>query len=302
MRSIVIGLRACFCVVLSALIVAGCSDQTSSGQGSGNDAATGLASQRMVSLSPPITETLHYLGAVDRLVGRSDYCRYPESARMLPSVGTALSPDFERIANIMPDLILSQHSNTSYRGELEQIAQTRELAWLTLQDLRSSIVTLADLTHQIDNGKALLHQLDQAFKPVQLEDSITALVILDNLFDGSTIWTIREDSIHGAVMTAAGLDNAMSALAGKQPSISLEGLLELDPELIIVLTSDPQITHATAILDGLKRLTPLRAVRSGRIAVIADENVFATGPSIMRLIERFRLVVAELLSSDQARS
>ncbi len=58
-----------------------------------------------VSLSPAITEIIAELGFLDRLVGRSDYCDYPESS--VPSVGSAENPDIEKIIALKPDMLFT---------------------------------------------------------------------------------------------------------------------------------------------------------------------------------------------------
>jgi iron complex transport system substrate-binding protein len=47
---------------------------------------------RIVSTSPSITETLFALGLGDRVVGVSEYCRFPPAVLKLPKVGTFLKP------------------------------------------------------------------------------------------------------------------------------------------------------------------------------------------------------------------
>ena len=60
---------------------------------------------RIVSTSPSITETLFALGLGDRVVGVSEYCRFPPAVLKLPKVGTFLKPDAEPIAGLRPDLV-----------------------------------------------------------------------------------------------------------------------------------------------------------------------------------------------------
>ncbi|MGH0052605.1 MAG: helical backbone metal receptor, partial [Sphaerochaetaceae bacterium] len=62
---------------------------------------------RIVSLSPNVTETIYALGAESSLVGRSDYCNYPEEAMELPSVGTLYNPSLETLLALEPDLVIS---------------------------------------------------------------------------------------------------------------------------------------------------------------------------------------------------
>lgn len=63
---------------------------------------------RVVSLSPAITELLCAFGYGDRLFGVSSACDYPEMVCSLPWCGSALLPDFEQIAEISPDYLLTE--------------------------------------------------------------------------------------------------------------------------------------------------------------------------------------------------
>ncbi|MDK2860101.1 MAG: cobalamin transport system substrate-binding protein, partial [Sphaerochaeta sp.] len=62
---------------------------------------------RIVSLSPNVTETLYALGAGETLVGRSDYCNYPEQVTALPSVGTLYNPSLETLLSLEPTVAIS---------------------------------------------------------------------------------------------------------------------------------------------------------------------------------------------------
>ncbi len=68
---------------------------------------TGTA-QRIVSLSPSVTESLFAIGAGGQMVGRTDYCNYPEEALSLPSVGgfDASTISMESIIALEPDLVI----------------------------------------------------------------------------------------------------------------------------------------------------------------------------------------------------
>src|SRR5687768_6582781 len=61
---------------------------------------------RIVSTSPSITETLFALGLGDRVVGVSEFCRFPVEVASLPKLGPFLTPDPERIAALRPDLVI----------------------------------------------------------------------------------------------------------------------------------------------------------------------------------------------------
>lgn len=58
--------------------------------------------ERVVSLAPSATETLHALGASDRLVGVTHHCEADA-----PAVGGWLNPDYDAVADQNPDLVLT---------------------------------------------------------------------------------------------------------------------------------------------------------------------------------------------------
>src|SRR3989442_98284 len=72
--------------------------------------------QRIVSLSPAVTELLYALGAGERVVGRTTWCDYPPQGRAVPSVGDGLSPNLEAIAARRADLVVLYGSPHTARG------------------------------------------------------------------------------------------------------------------------------------------------------------------------------------------
>ena len=61
--------------------------------------------ERIVSLSPALTEVLYELGGGDRMAGVSAYCDFPADIGDLPDCGTAQSPDLNRLRELSPDVV-----------------------------------------------------------------------------------------------------------------------------------------------------------------------------------------------------
>ena len=72
----------------------------------GDSVRIGAAPSRIVSLSPATTEILFTLGAGPRLVGRTKYDLWPDSAKLVPSVGDGLRPNVEAVLAMHPDLVV----------------------------------------------------------------------------------------------------------------------------------------------------------------------------------------------------
>ena len=67
-----------------------------------------MASRRIVSLCPSITETLVAIGARRRLVGATRFCVRPKGMLWgLPRIGGTKNPDISRILDLKPDLVFA---------------------------------------------------------------------------------------------------------------------------------------------------------------------------------------------------
>jgi iron complex transport system substrate-binding protein len=69
--------------------------------------------RRIVSLAPAITETLFHIGCGNNVVGRTEYCDWPEEATSVPIIGGFISVDVQSILNRTPDMVIgtSIHRN-----------------------------------------------------------------------------------------------------------------------------------------------------------------------------------------------
>jgi iron complex transport system substrate-binding protein len=66
--------------------------------------------QRIVSLSPHITELLFAAGAGSSVVGVSEYSNYPAAAETIPRISGGGGLDMEAILALRPDLVIAWQS------------------------------------------------------------------------------------------------------------------------------------------------------------------------------------------------
>ena len=103
------------------------------------------------------------------------------------------------------------------------------------------------------------------------------------------------ESLHGSLLHAAGARNAVDEAVSGSPELPLERLIALDPDVIVVLSASPLDAAAEArTRSAFDALTPLAAVRHGRVRVIAGPEVLRTGPSVLELVPR---LAAEISAS-----
>ncbi|MBN2403492.1 MAG: ABC transporter substrate-binding protein [Spirochaetes bacterium] len=81
------------------------------------------APQRIISLSPAITEELYLLGAEDRLIANTFYCKRPEAAMHKKKVGNLMNFNIENVLELKPDLILT--TSLANRNKINKLRQLK---------------------------------------------------------------------------------------------------------------------------------------------------------------------------------
>ena len=99
--------------------------------------------EKVVSLSPALTELCFDMGYGDQITGVSDYCDWPESARSLPQLGTAQLPDLDAIRAEEPDVVIT-HTNLS----------ENDLIALQQADIPVVVLSRARLPEDLKDGES----------------------------------------------------------------------------------------------------------------------------------------------------
>lgn len=246
---------------------------------------------RLVSLSPALTETALALGGARLLVGVSDFCDLPASLR-LPRVGSALTPNYEAIAQLRPTLILSDGSIASKGRALAELAPCETLPWLTLNEVVTSTRRLGQVLGQQPAGDALASKLEARLskQPPPHAPRVLLLLSYDTLRPAE-LWFIKRNSLHGAALAAAGARNAVDRDVPGLPKLGLEQLVALDPDIVLILLppgSSPE--KQRELVRAFADQVPLRAVQQGRVTTVLGTQ--SVGPSILGLVDALEQALA----------
>jgi iron complex transport system substrate-binding protein len=255
------------------------------------DAPTGA--RRIVSLSPGITDALFEIGAGRDLIARSDYCNYPAAVLTLPRVGTSLTPNYEAITRLSPTLIVGEEGANARGKELAAIGPTLLLPWLTLDQIVASMRELGRRTGTEPSADALAAKLKARLDVPPPPNGPRVLLVIDNQPGKiEELWFIRENSLHGAALNAAGARNAVPEAVTGLPRLSLERLMMIDPDAIFLLVEPgrPQ----DDFLAPFRALATLRAVKQGHVIVVEAPEGYVHGPLILGLVDKLAAEVQKL--------
>jgi len=252
--------------------------------------------KRIVSTVPGLTEILFALGLGDRVVGVSEYCRFPEAALTKPKVGSFLQPNLEAITALRPDLVLIIKNPVRLKQRLEAIGlKVEELDLETLPGILAAVDRLGDETNRRDRAAQLRSSLEKRLAAVQAKVKqrrpVTFLVgRTPQRLEGMV--AVGPKSYLDELMRAAGGDNIFADSLAMYPKVSIEQLLARDPEVIFEMADAvhegiEQNNYRENVLKVWERMPTLKAVRARKVFPLNDNIFVVPGPRFVDAAERF---------------
>ena len=228
------------------------------------------APQRVVSLSPAVTEIMFALGAGDLLVGRTDFCVYPDAAGDIPSIGGISNLNVERILSMQPDLIISGSMvGKKFTDQFDQmgtpmVCVIEKPKFEALYDNIKAIGKLVGKEHEADS---LIENLKLRMESLLAHSDSSQNTQLPSVyyvvgFGAGGNFTAGGNTFINDIIRMAGGRNIAEDIEGW--SYSLEALVKEDPNFIIVRRED------SAAFCGMKPYNRLSAVKNGHVIGIVS--------------------------------
>ena len=213
---------------------------------------------RVISVAPSVTEMIYAIGAEDKLVGRTDYCDYPEEASKIESIGSLTTPDLEKMISLEPDLVItSTHFDEENGAKLEQagIPVIGLYEEFDVQGVYVQLETLGLALNRQEQAAKVVDEMKTKISDVQAKiegleaPSVYYVVGYGEYGD----YSAPENTFVGQMIKLAGGKNIVPA--SDSWSYSLEALLEADPDIILVRNGEKD-GFMTA--EGYNQLTAVK--------------------------------------------
>lgn len=199
--------------------------------------AQALAAERVVSLAPSLSEIVVELGAADLLVGVLDGGDRPVALAQVPSVGHYGQLDMERLLSLKPDLILLWPGSVG-PAQREQLQRLNIPVYVaephSLEQLTTQVQAIAEQLGRAEAGRQLAAQLRQRLVELrQRYQRAEPLRVFYQVWD-QPLYTVGGGQIISDALTVCGARNVFDDLKLPAPQVSIESVLQRDPEMILV--------------------------------------------------------------------
>lgn len=266
----------------------------------GREIALDAPATKVVALTASDCEILAALGAEDTLVGRGEYCDYPESILEVPAVQSGADTNLEQIIALEPQVvIMAKMAQTE-----EQVAALEEAGIRVVvsdaQDIEgvyTAIRLIGALVGRNDEAEAMVADMQSAFADIAAKSENTGKTVY---FEVSPLqlglWTAGKGTFMDELATLCGLTNAFADVEG-WAEISEEQVLERDPDYIVTISmyygegpTPVEEIKSRAGWEGLK------AVQNDAILNADSNEISRPGPRLKDAAE----TLYQFVSGDEA--
>lgn len=239
------------------------------------------APQRIVSISPAITEVMFLIGAQDKLVGVSDFCQYPPETEKITKIGGMHNINFEMLLSLHPDVVLI--GSMISQKDVEVIEKMGIPVICIVEE--SSLEGMADMMEVIGRitqceqnaeGEAARWREEiadlKAHAPAPKDRKSVYYVV--GFGDAGDFTAPKGTHIH-EIIEYAGCQNVGEALTGW--NVSREFLFQSDPDIILIRKEDKDAfcsLYPYTLLKAVKE-NQVYAIESGWIDVVSPRNLKA---------------------------
>jgi iron complex transport system substrate-binding protein len=250
------------------------------------------APQRIVSLTPALTEILFALGAGDRVVGVTQYCDFPPEAKTKPKVGGYVNPSVESVLALKPDLVLVSPGPGNRDSALAMRRAGLRLEIVPAETLEESLAAI-ELVAGFAGAEAAGRDLAAAVR-ARL-DAVAARVAraprVRTLFCIQTdpIIAAGRDTLPSQLLELAGGSNVVEA--SRYPRLDVEAGAGARPELILQARMDLANDAPHTEEAFWKRWPSIPAVAHGRVVVLPDDLTLRPGPRVADAAEELAAIL-----------
>jgi iron complex transport system substrate-binding protein len=230
--------------------------------------------KRIVAIAPHLAESLYAAGAGDRLVGTVDYSDYPPEAKKVRRVGGYSRLDLEAIAALKPDLVLAWQSgnNMSQVDKLKGLGRP-VYVWQPnrMDDVAGQLERMGQLAGTEPAAHAAAERFRQRLAALRGANANKPKVRVFYQIWKAPLMTVGGPQIISDAIKLCGGENVFGHLPQMAPTVSVEAVLEADPEAIVATGMGDARPEWLADWNPWTRMT---AVRRG--------NLFHINPDIMQ--------------------
>ena len=255
----------------------------------GREITLAAPATRIVALTASDAEILYAIGAGDTLVGRGEYCDYPDAVLDVPMVKSGAETNLEEILALEPDVVIMATMAQS-KDQVDALEQAGVKVIVSdaqnLEGVYTAITLIGAVVGKNDEAAALVADMQGCFDRIRAKAQDTGKTIY---FEISPLqwglWAAGKNTFMDELAEICGLTNAFADIDG-WGDVSEEQVFARDPDYIVT-TSMYWGEGPTPVEEILSRAgwDQLKAVQNNQIFNADSNEITRPGPRLMYAVE-----------------
>ncbi|GAB4290426.1 MAG: hypothetical protein Kow0090_03490 [Myxococcota bacterium] len=250
---------------------------------------------RIISLAPSITETLYAIGLGEKIAGVTRFCNFPSAVKDKPRIGGYYDPNYELIASLNPSLVILLTEHRDARRRFQKLGiETLTVNHISVEGIIESVETIGRRCGAEESAKVLLTnilaEVEDVKRRVEKLDKKRVMVIVGRYIGGGEVKDVYisgNDGFYDDVIKLAGGINVYDGKTVMMPAVSIEGITELNPDVIIDILPDAvkEKIDESAIKAEWNGMD-VKAVKEGNVHILRADYAVIPGPRFVKLLRR----------------
>lgn len=242
--------------------------------------------ERVITLAPSLTEMVSSIGGSSKIVGITESCDFPSDILDRPRIASHSKLYFERILSLHPDLILAHGDDFISKDELKRLSELNLRIVLvpqpTLKEIPDLINRLGQLLQLEENSSRLADKIRSDLSTITNNRFTRPYKVLIQL-ERTPLYVAGTKSLISDVVETLGGQNITRDLSLEvpYPRISVESVLSLNPEVILIPISNGDNKWFSKMKGDWAHYPKISAVKNNRVCLLNASTIVRPGPRIL---------------------
>lgn len=252
----------------------------------GREVKLDAPADRIVVLDAADCEILYAIGAGDKVVGRGEYCSYPEEVLNVPAVQSGSETNIEQIIVLNPQVVIMSKMGQSVE-QVEALENAGIKVFASdaqkIEDVYKAIELIGAIAGKDDKAASVVSEMKKAFSDIKskVKDVGRKTVYFEVSPLEWGLWTAGEGTFMNELSDMLGLENIFSDVSG-WAEISQEQVIERNPDYIVTVAmyfgEGPKPVDEIMGREGWQNIN---AIKNGKVLNADQNEISLPGPRLV---------------------
>lgn len=253
-----------------------------------------LFAKGAIILDPAVVEIFYLLNCEDKItaIAKTQQSKiWPEEkTQNLPTVGTYIKPNLERIIELDPDIVITNFHSTEILDDLKRFKiEYKDTQANSLEDIYNNITIVGEFCKKKDEAKKLIDNFKSQISKLDTSKLKGKKAVF--FYSSSNLMSFGKETLPSDIFKSLNLINLADKLDGKTPIVTNEFLIEQDPDFMVVVGN-------LSVDEFLKQNPVLKhtaAAKNNKIIIVSSSSLLRGSP---RLVDEIKRLYEEFIKWD----